>query len=40
MRFQYPLNIMREKCYDFALFSWEDDGPRKFNRIGEDDGLK
>ena len=27
-------------CQDFALFSREDDGPRRSNRVGEDDGLK
>jgi len=27
-------------CKDFSLFSRGDDGPRRFNPIGEDDGLK
>jgi len=27
-------------CYDFALFSRGDDGPRRSNLIGEGDGLK
>jgi len=26
-------------CKNFALFSREDDAPRRFNLIGEDDGL-
>jgi len=27
-------------CYDFALFSRGDDGPKRSNRVRENDGLK
>jgi len=32
--------LMLRDCWDFALFSRRDDGPRRDNRIGEDEGLK
>jgi len=32
--------LQHKVCYDFALFSRRDDGPTRFNRIGEDEGLK
>ena len=36
----WELITLQPKCQDFALFSREDDGPRRSNPIGEDDGLK
>ena len=34
------VNFVGRKCYNFALFSKENDGPRRSNQVEEDDGLK